>query len=656
MEPTVVVQGAGAAGQVGAGVDVPGRVTGCRRLLRRFARDRAAVAAALFLLLLVATALLATVVAPHDPSTQDLVHAYQGPSAAHLLGTDELGRDELSRMIAATRTSLLAILEAMSIAVLLGVPVGLAAGYLGRWVDAVIMRVTDLLFALPALVLVMLVIAVLGTGLVPAMAALGIVFSTGFVRITRSAVVAIRAESYVTAATVVGLPRRAIVLRHVLPNTLGPIVVQIVMQAGVVLTVEASLSFIGLGVQPPDASWGTLLATAATNITGADSLLIVWPGVAITLTVLALNLVGDALLDAIGTAGRPARRERRRWRRRNAPVDPAPTAVAAACPIAPPEQAPLLEVRGLTVVAGDVPVVSDVSFSVRAGEVVGLVGESGCGKSTVALALTGLLGDERRIAAGSVRLAGRELVGLSPAALRKARGQDVAMVFQDPLASLNPSMTVGDQVAEPLRLAGQGRRAARRAAVDLLARVGVPDAPRRAQAYPHQFSGGMAQRVMIAMAIAGRPKLLIADEPVTALDVCVREQVLDLLLDLRAEFDMAVLLVTHDLGVVADACDRTLVAYAGELVEQAPSEALFAGPRHPYTARLLGARPVALSDEPLATIPGSVPLPGQWPTGCRFAPRCAVARPQCTSGPVAVALAGTDHLARCVRWEEGPWT
>ncbi|NUR83609.1 MAG: ABC transporter permease, partial [Nonomuraea sp.] len=302
--------------------------------LARFRADRWALAAACYLILLVLVAAAATWLLPYDPEHQDLLQAYGGPSAQHWLGTDELGRDELSRMLVATRISLLAVAEAAGIAVAVGVPIGLLAGFRGGVLDRVVMRLNDLVFAIPALVLVMLVIAVLGTGLGPSMAALGLVFSTGFIRVARDAVTAVREETYLAAARVIGVPTARLLRRHVLPNALGPIMVQLATQCGVVLTIEASLSFIGLGAQAPDVSWGTLLAMAATGVEGADTLLVVWPGLAITVTVLALNLVGDGLLAALKPGGRaPAvRRER--------------VVVAQEEPEA---GGPLLRVRGLTV-------------------------------------------------------------------------------------------------------------------------------------------------------------------------------------------------------------------------------------------------------------------------------------------------------------------
>jgi oligopeptide/dipeptide ABC transporter ATP-binding protein len=297
--------------------------------------------------------------------------------------------------------------------------------------------------------------------------------------------------------------------------------------------------------------------------------------------------------------------------------------------IAPGDGAPLLEVRGLTTSfftrAGVVRAVTGVDFGVSRGEVLGLVGESGCGKSVTSLSILGLIGRPGRIEAGEVVFDGTDLRGLSDDALRRIRGDRIAMIFQQPQSSLNPVMRVGDQVGEVLELhRGMKRAAARDRALELMSKVGIPDAKRRLDAYPFEMSGGMAQRVMIAMALACEPELLIADEPTTALDVTIQAQILDLMRHLQRETGTAIILITHDLGVVAEMCDRVAVMYAGEIVEQADVRTLFASPRHPYTQGLIGAVPVPgrIVTE-LATIPGSVPNLIALPPGCRFAPRCA---------------------------------
>jgi peptide/nickel transport system ATP-binding protein len=316
---------------------------------------------------------------------------------------------------------------------------------------------------------------------------------------------------------------------------------------------------------------------------------------------------------------------------------------------------PLLEARDLRVALrtarGPAEAVRGVSFSLERGETLGVIGESGCGKSVTALAIMGLLPETARIG-GSVRFAGRELVGLPDAELCRVRGDRIGMVFQEPMTSLNPLHTVGHQVAEPLRLhRGLRAGAARAEAIRLLERVGLPDARRRVDAYPHQLSGGQRQRVTIAAALACAPDLLIADEPTTALDVTIQGQILDLIADLVAERGMALILISHDLGVVAENVDRMLVMYGGQIVEQGPTPVVFARRAHPYTRGLFGARPRlgGARGERLATIPGTVPDLIDLPVGCPFADRCTKVIDACRVAPPADVPLGEGHSARCLR-------
>jgi peptide/nickel transport system ATP-binding protein len=317
--------------------------------------------------------------------------------------------------------------------------------------------------------------------------------------------------------------------------------------------------------------------------------------------------------------------------------------------------APLLSVQGLTVefptTDGWIPVVEDVSFEVRSGEVVGLVGETGSGKTVSALAVMGLIkAHGGRVARGSIRLDGLELTDLSPQRLRRIRGAQIAMVFQQAMRSLNPALSVGEQVAETIRCHESiDGRAAWKRAVAMLDRVHIPKADQRAHDYPHQFSGGMCQRVMIAMALACSPKLLIADEPTTALDVTVQRRILDLLLEIQSETGIGILFISHDLGLIAELCDRVMVMYAGEIVEDAPSVGMFTSPRHPYTQGLLDSVPQGRTHRLLA-IPGTVPASGDYPPGCRFAPRCAYAvTGLCdTAHPDLDGMDGARRV-RCVR-------
>ena len=316
---------------------------------------------------------------------------------------------------------------------------------------------------------------------------------------------------------------------------------------------------------------------------------------------------------------------------------------------------PLLEVRHLTTSfatqRGEVRAVDDVSFTLDAGETLCLVGESGCGKSVTALSIMRLIAKPGRIARGAILFNGRDLTKLSEAEMRKLRGDDLGMIFQDPLTSLNPVFTVGEQIAEAIRLhRGVSKKEAWNQAVAGMRDVAIPAPELRAKNYPHEMSGGMRQRVMIAMALACDPKLLIADEPTTALDVTIQAQILDLLNQLKAQRNLALLLITHDLGVVAEIADRVAVMYAGQIVEEAPVRALFAQPRHPYTAGLLRAVPRLGSHHArLQTIEGVVPNPLELPPGCRFAPRCAYRQAQCEAGKIELTALDAAHQARCVR-------
>ncbi len=315
----------------------------------------------------------------------------------------------------------------------------------------------------------------------------------------------------------------------------------------------------------------------------------------------------------------------------------------------------LLEVRRLTTAfrtgRGEVTAIEDISLDIEAGEILGVVGESGSGKSVTALTVMGLLPmPPARVVAGSVRFGGQELLGLSEMRMERIRGAGISMVFQEPMTSLNPVLTIGEQIMETVRAhEGISARAQRERALEMLERVGIPSAARRLTDYPHQLSGGQRQRVMIAMALVCRPKLLIADEPTTALDVTIQAQVLDLLMDLRDELGMAIMIITHNMGVIAETADRVLVMYAGRIVEEAPVAGLFDRPMHPYTRGLLDCVPTLEQDtERLVAIPGGLPEPGRRPAGCRFAPRCGLRVDACAAG-MPPLVGGDGHRAACIR-------
>ena len=316
----------------------------------------------------------------------------------------------------------------------------------------------------------------------------------------------------------------------------------------------------------------------------------------------------------------------------------------------------LLEVRGLTTAFktehGEVTAIEEVSFDLEAGEILGIVGESGSGKSVTALTIMGLLPQPpARVAAGEVRFDGQVLTKLPESRMEKIRGAGISMIFQEPMTSLNPVLTIGEQIMETVRAHESiSASAQRQRALDMLDRVGIPSAAKRLTDYPHQMSGGQRQRVMIAMALACRPRLLIADEPTTALDVTIQAQVLDLLMDLRDEMGMAIMIITHNMGVIAETADRVLVMYAGRIVEEARVEKLFDAPLHPYTRGLLDCVPTLEQDRArLVAIPGALPEPARRLAGCRFAPRCSRAIEACTAAIPALLSHADNHSAACIR-------
>ena len=638
----------------------------------RFLHQRWAIAGLIFLLIVIVAAIFAPLVAPHPPDAQDINAINAGPSFSHLLGTDDLGRDILSRLIWGARISLRVSFEIVGLAALVAIPLGLIAGFFRGAVDSVIMRTMDALFSFPPLVLALTVAALLGADTNDAAIAIAIVFVPGFVRLLRGEVIAVREEAFIESARSLGATSKRLVSRHVLPNVASPIIIQLALALGFALLTEAGLSFLGIGEQPPTPSWGGMLQEGFQFVNSAPWA-VVFPGIAIMLTVLAFNLVADGLRDSLGRerpAGSGLVGGGGRVRRL-----PRLTASGTSTPEAPTSEteASLLRVEGLRIefLAHEewLPVMEDANFAVYRGKTLGLVGESGSGKTVSALAIMGLLPAKVSRVTGSIRFEQQELTTLSQTGLRKLRGNDIAMIFQEPMTSLNPAFTVGNQIAEQVRAHSDiSRAAAKKVAIEMLDRVEIPQAGLRAEDYPHAFSGGMRQRVMIAMALSCSPKLLIADEPTTALDVTTQAQIIELLHTLQREEDMAMIFVTHDLGVIADVADDVAVMYAGQIVEQRAASDLFARPRHPYTEALLHSIPqLTPRGEPLHAIPGMVPRPDQFPTGCRFAPRCTYVLDSCTGAPVTMrgssqtsGVTGVSMgdgqtavaLARCARQDE----
>ena len=610
-----------------------------------------------FLIAAVTLSIAAPLIAPYGPLSQNLLGANAGPSGAHLLGTDELGRDLLSRLLYGGRITFAGVAEAVGTVLALGVPLGLVAGYLGGRADRWISNWVDLLLSVPNIIIVLAVLAIFGSNQDAAMVATGAIGAAGVTRVVRSSVLSVREELYIANAQLAGLSGWRIIVRHVLPRVAGPIIVQGSIWGGIALGVETGLAFLGLGVVPPAPSWGGMIAEASAALY-TDQWMLVPAGVAVALTSLAFVLLGDAIRDA--TFENWSGSSSVRLKKPNAAFEAASkgaSVVEVGHSRSSSGAGRLLEVEDLTVAlvrpTGLVTVVESVSFGIGKDEIVGIVGESGSGKSVTALAIGGLL-PKSGLVTGSVRFEGRELLHLDERRLEAVRGSKVAYVFQEPMTALDPTFTVGFLLSEVVRRHERLASGARRARVlELLAQVRIADPSNVVKRYAHELSGGMAQRVCIALALAGRPKLLIADEPTTALDVTVQAEILELLRTLRTETGLAVMLVTHDWGVVADLCDRAIVMYAGQVVEQASVEELFRKPKHPYSAGLQGCDPaLAQVGDELRSIPGNVPAPERWPTTCRFADRCSYRMPTCTCDQGHIALAGNDHYVRCVRWSE----
>ncbi|WP_433395127.1 dipeptide/oligopeptide/nickel ABC transporter permease/ATP-binding protein [Streptomyces sp. CA-146814] len=560
-------------------------------LPRRLLRNPLGAASAGVLLLLVAAVLLAPLIAPQAPDASALGAAFEGPSAAHPLGMDSAGRDILSRILYGGRNTLGGALIALGVALALGVPTGLYAGYRAGWFDSAANWAVNLVMALPAMVVLLASRAILGPNVWVLMIVLGVLAAPSFFRLVRGIVANVRKELYVDAAKVSGLSDARIVGRHILIVVRGPVIIQVALVAGIAIGLQAGLEFLGVG-SGSSATWGAMLNEAFQNIQRAP-LLMLWPGLALGITNGALVLLAGALRDALEERGGPADGGRTTRRPRPAP--------ASAAPAESGPRSPLLSVRGLTV-AYDRPdgppkhVVHGVDLDVRPGETVGLVGESGSGKSQTAFSVLGILPEGGRIGSGSITVNGRETVGLPERDHRTLRGGTVAYVPQEPMSNLDPAFTVGSQLMEPMRhVLGISRKEAETRALDLLRLVEIPAPERAMRLYPHEISGGMAQRVLIAGAMSCDPELLIADEPTTALDVVVQAEILDLLRRLQRDRGLGVLLVTHNLGVVADLCDRVAVMSAGRIVETGTAEQVVHEPRDPYTRSLLDA---VLDDAP----------------------------------------------------------
>ena len=625
--------------------------------IRAIAKKPSAVIGVIWLLIITIGSVFASVLAPYGFEEINPMRMLEGPSRDHLLGTDLIGHDVLSLIMWAGKDALFHGLIVVVIATLIGLPAGLLAGFYGGKVDMAITRVGDLLFALPAMIILIAVGAMSNNNLAVAMVALGIMFSAGFMRQVRAAALAARGELYVDAAFVSGISTMTIVFRHIMPNVVSPLFIQISSAFGVTLLLEAGLAFLGIAPPPPQPTWGGLITLAQSQLENQPWMMVPTGGVLI-FTVLAANFIADAIQESTPLAGLG----NLVTARTKAPkVEEAPEPLRAKDPTA------LLTVSNLKVAAlqgGDqtLTLVDGISFDLRRGETIGLVGESGCGKTLTALAMLGLLPANVAQVGGSVEFDGVVMTPENTDVWAPMRGSRIGYISQEPMVALDPSYSVLSQLVEPLRIHHNfNKQQARERAYELLSAVGIADPQAVGARFPHQLSGGMAQRVAIAIALTGDPDLLVADEPTTALDVTVQAEILDLLRDLQKRNGMALILVTHDLGVVADICDRAVVMYAGQVVEQGTVDEVFEHPKHPYTKGLLESSPHVehvsgaggnQSAGHLPTIPGTVPLPAGWPTGCRFAERCFQAEARCSEARVPLTISDSREV-RCLKILQG---
>ncbi|MBB4665128.1 dipeptide/oligopeptide/nickel ABC transporter permease/ATP-binding protein [Conexibacter arvalis] len=623
-----------------------------------------------------------------------------GASAAHPFGTDQLGRDLLARVLVATRLSLLLALATAALGFALGVAVGLLPALLGPRLRSVVATTINLFVAIPGLLLALLVATIVGIGAKGAVIALGVALAPQAARLTQTLAASVGGAEYVAASRVVGVRWPRLLGRHILPNIAAPLVLQFAMATSQALLALSALSFLGLGVQSPDYDWGALLSVGLDRMY-VTPMAALGPGLAIVLAGVAINAGGDVLAAAIATDA-PQRARRRRRAAGLAPsatlaapvaealADEAAPAAAASAAAAPAAAAPAadaapgdvpaapavdpapappapagppaaLRVERLSVslpaAEGAVTPVREVSLTVGHGERVGIVGESGSGKSLTALAAAALLEPPFAVETAAHEIAGEPLFARAGTGRRRLLGRSLAVVFQDPLSALNPALRLRRQLTEAaIEHRDLDAGEATEAAIERLRELRLTRPEQRLGQHPHELSGGMRQRAVIAMGMTVRPGLIVADEPTTALDVAVEREVLAALRRANDEDGTAILLISHDIGVIASFCERVLVMYGGRIVEELPAADLRERAVHPYTRALLAAVPDMETDRdrPLPTIPGRPPTAAELPASCAFAARCAFASERCRAQqPPLVALDGAPGR-RVACWHPAP--
>lgn len=613
------------------------------------------------LILIVMIAVFANILAPHNPL--EIFTARQAPDAQFLFGTDDKGRDVLSRMMYGARYSLIIGLGATAFALVCGSIIGAVAAVARKWVSEVIMRILDVIMSFPGIALAATFVLVFGNSVPSLIFAIGFLYIPQIARIVRANVVSEHNQDYVRAVVVSGARAPWILVKHVIRNCIAPVMVFTIVLVADAIVFEASLSFISAGIPEPTPTWGNILSDARGGVLAGRWWQALFPGLAIMITVLCLNILSEGITDAMAAAPKAPVKADDAAVRANREADKlvADPTLAYAAQAEMLEQRlselqaiektrtdrfeartdvpPILEVKDLCIKFprhGDVNVVDHVSFVVRPRQTMGLVGESGCGKSITSLTIMGLLDPKAKVS-GEILYDGQNLLNMDQKQMNALRGREIAMIYQDALSSLNPSMLIKAQMKQLTKRGGT------RTAEELLELVGL-DPKRTLDSYPHELSGGQRQRVLIAMALTRDPKLIIADEPTTALDVTVQKQVIDLLNKLQKELGFAMVFVSHDLALVAEVANSITVMYAGQVVEQGPVSDILCHPVHEYTRGLLGSvLSIEAGGTRLHQVPGSVPSPKDFPEGDRFTPRSSHPDKVSQLRPVLKRVSDSDH-------------
>ena len=613
------------------------------------------------LILIVMIAVFANILAPHNPL--EIFTARQAPDAQFLFGTDDKGRDVLSRMMYGARYSLIIGLGATAFALVCGSIIGAVAAVARKWVSEVIMRILDVIMSFPGIALAATFVLVFGNSVPSLIFAIGFLYIPQIARIVRANVVSEYNQDYVRAVVVSGARAPWILVKHVIRNCIAPVMVFTIVLVADAIVFEASLSFISAGIPEPTPTWGNILSDARGGVLAGRWWQALFPGLAIMITVLCLNILSEGITDAMAAAPKAPVKADDAAVRANREADKlvADPTLAYAAQAEMLEQRlselqaiektrtdrfeartdvpPILEVKDLCIKFprhGDVNVVDHVSFVVRPRQTMGLVGESGCGKSITSLTIMGLLDPKAKVS-GEILYDGQNLLNMDQKQMNALRGREIAMIYQDALSSLNPSMLIKAQMKQLTKRGGT------RTAEELLELVGL-DPKRTLDSYPHELSGGQRQRVLIAMALTRDPKLIIADEPTTALDVTVQKQVIDLLNKLQKELGFAMVFVSHDLALVAEVANSIMVMYAGQVVEQGPVSDILCHPVHEYTRGLLGSvLSIEAGGTRLHQVPGSVPSPKDFPEGDRFTPRSSHPDKVSQLRPVLKRVSDSDH-------------